>query len=223
MVGYGDVTQELPAEFSHLPRAISIAIRHDPADARVYYRGALELVAHHDPAVDYRLGLVQKRTARRLRQAGHRFFVIPPDSEVADERFVARLYPKFPHKRAATCAGLGWVGKSGLLVHRRFGPRLSWATVLTDAALPAGAPIVASRCGSCDACVRACPVGAIRGAPWRRGSDLEDLLDVEACRRQVVANHGLSGRYICGVCAVACPIGSPDAASVPATAQISEV
>ncbi|MHB9093589.1 MAG: hypothetical protein ACYC21_02860 [Eubacteriales bacterium] len=34
------------------------------------------------------------------------------------------------HPPAATCAGLGWVGKNGLLVTKEYGARLGWATVL---------------------------------------------------------------------------------------------
>lgn len=208
LVGFGDIREDLAPELAHLGMAISIAIRHDPGDARIFYKGSLQLVTHHDPAVDYRLAMIQKRVVAALRAGGHRFFVIPPDTEERDTRFAARLYPMMTHKRAATCAGLGWIGKSGLVVNPAFGPRLSWATILTDAPLTPAEPIVASRCGTCTVCVDACPVGAIKGTSWRRGMvELTQFLDVSACTAQVADNHRLSGRYICGVCAAACPVG----------------
>ena len=42
---------------------------------------------------------------------------------------------------AATSAGLGWIGKNGLLINREFGPRLSLVTVLTDAAIDTDMPV----------------------------------------------------------------------------------
>lgn len=215
LVGYGDVRQDLADEFGHLPRAISLAVRHHPGEAHEYWKGDVRLVSHQDGVIDYRLERIQRRIVAALRRSSYRFFVIPPDSEAAPERFAARLYPKFTHKRAATCAGLGWIGKSGLLVNPRYGCGLSWATVLTDAPVPPARPITESKCGTCEACVEACPVGAIRGVLWHRGTDMDRLVDVELCMRQVAANERLSGRYICGRCTTACPIGVRDAVGGP--------
>jgi epoxyqueuosine reductase len=68
----------------------------------------------------------------------------------------------FPHKTAATQAGLGWIGKTGLFVSSQFGPAVRLATVFTDLPLPAGRPVSVGRCGACDLCVRACPAEAGR-------------------------------------------------------------
>ena len=108
---------------------------------------------------------------------------------------------------AATRAGLGWVGKSALLVTPEFGPAVRLTTVLTDAPLPVGQPVTESRCGQCRACVECCPGAAPRGAAWRRGVGRDELLDVEACRRGVrdaSARRGLDV-LVCGRCIAACP------------------
>ena len=55
----------------------------------------------------------------------------------------------FPHKTAATSAGLGWIGKTALFVSPQFGPAVRLATVFTDLELPAGEPVVESGCGAC--------------------------------------------------------------------------
>src|SRR5690606_27561631 len=59
----------------------------------------------------------------------------------------------FPHKTAATSAGLGWIGKTALFVSPLFGPAVRLATVFTDLVLPAGEPVTESSCGTCRACV----------------------------------------------------------------------
>jgi hypothetical protein len=60
------------------------------------------------------------------------------------------------HKLAAHLAGLGWIGKSCLLLTEQFGPRVRFVSVLTDAPLEAGSPLD-KPCGKCQVCIDACP------------------------------------------------------------------
>lgn len=106
----------------------------------------------------------------------------------------------------AARAGLGFIGKSTTLIHPRLGPELLLGELVTSATLPPDAP-VATGCGSCTACLDACPTGAL-SAPFR--------LDASRCisgwtieRRGPLpaeAIGGLQGSLFgCDLCLAACP------------------
>jgi epoxyqueuosine reductase len=65
----------------------------------------------------------------------------------------------------AAQAGIGWHGKSTMLIDERLGAWFFLAEILTTLELPPDAP-VADRCGTCERCIKACPTGAIT-APHR--------------------------------------------------------
>lgn len=114
---------------------------------------------------------------------------------------------EFPHKTAATTAGLGWIGKTALFVSTGFGPAVRLATVFTDLELPVGEPVVESGCGACGACVDACPAGCGRDVLWRPGMARDQLFDAAACRLHMSGLTGI-GAHICGICIAACPLAS---------------
>ena len=60
----------------------------------------------------------------------------------------------------AAQSGIGWHGKSTMLIDERLGTWFFLAEVFTTLELPADAPIP-NRCGTCERCITACPTGAI--------------------------------------------------------------
>lgn len=65
----------------------------------------------------------------------------------------------------AAHAGIGWHGKSTMLINERLGTWFFLAEILTTLNLPPDEP-VPNRCGTCERCITACPTGAI-SAPHR--------------------------------------------------------
>jgi epoxyqueuosine reductase len=118
-------------------------------------------------------------------------------------------YGAISHKAVGHMAGLGWQGKSLLLVNPEYGPRIRLVTVLTDAPLEVNGPIK-NRCGKCTLCRDACPAGAIKGAVTKDHYDSrEEALDLRLCVEKLYEFAKLPGVdvNICGICIKVCPFG----------------
>ncbi len=198
VVGFAGLHGHMSGEISHLETAVSIAI-----DRRLNEDTLTILMK------------LQKRTVRFLKSRGFRTLAIPPDSDRKKGTFISKLYSLFNHKMAATSAGLGWIGKNGLLINPDFGPRLSLATVLTDAALEPDRPVENSRCGDCTLCMQYCPSKAITGLEWSRSSPFVELVRLNACRSHKEAKRLTEGKPNCGLCINICPYGRKEAAEKP--------
>jgi epoxyqueuosine reductase len=61
----------------------------------------------------------------------------------------------------AAQAGLGWIGRNGMLIHEEHGSYFFIGTLLTSLENDIAAATVADRCGACTKCLDACPTNAI--------------------------------------------------------------
>ena len=94
---------------------------------------------------------------RRLHELADFHRQLTPGAEV---RGVVDTAPLM-EREFAELAGLGWVGKNTLLLNRRLGSWLLLAALLTSETLAYDEPVTAGHCGTCRACIDACPTGAI--------------------------------------------------------------
>ena len=115
---------------------------------------------------------------------------------------------ELPHKTIATRAGLGWIGKSALFITNDYGSALRLSSVLTDAPLNIGKPILKSKCGKCMECRDACFGGAISGKNWNYKLKRNDFYDDKKCEKYAlkVSEENLGkADTVCGKCIFACP------------------
>ncbi len=191
------------------PRAISlgIALLHSIVDQlpNREERSVSILYRHHSyDVINQRLDFIASQVSSALQRQGYRALPIPASKRTD----VARICGPFSHKIAAHLAGLGWIGKNCLLVTPEVGPRVRWATVLTDAPLaPTGQPLE-QRCGGCNQCVDICPVSAFSGQPFCPTQPREVRFNASQCDRYL---NALKEREpeggVCGMCLYVCPYG----------------
>lgn len=106
----------------------------------------------------------------------------------------------------AAQAGLGFIGRNGMLIDEERGSYTFIGTLLTSLENDMAAQEVADRCGSCRRCVEACPTQAIRG---------DRMIDSHRCISYTTIEHRgpfteseshLAGNaFGCDICQEVCP------------------
>jgi epoxyqueuosine reductase len=185
----------ITARMDYLPRslpqgwqAVEWARLADPAQATLslYARGR-----DYHKVLRARLGRLAEQLAESVGPFGHRVFT--DSAPVLEVEF-------------ATRSGIGWRGKHTLALDRDAGSMFFLGEIYIDFALPP-TPAVASHCGSCTACLDACPTGAIV-APYRLDArrcisylTIESPDPIPPALRPLVGNR----IYGCDDCQLACP------------------
>jgi len=98
-------------------------------------------------------------------------------------------------KLLAKTAGLGWQGKSLLIISPEYGPLHRLIAILTDLPLQTN-QVIKNGCGDCRKCIEACPQNALTFVAFEdHPSCREDVLDIKTC----LGDNG------CLVCILSCP------------------
>ena len=103
-------------------------------------------------------------------------------------------------------AGMGWHGKSTMLIDEKLGTWFFLAEILTTLELPADKP-GRDRCGSCERCIDACPTGAITAPHKLDARRCISYLTIELKGTIPLELRPLIGNRIfgCDDCLEACP------------------
>jgi len=194
---------------------ISVAHPYVPGTAEVSEPASGTLAVARFAETDHYVALrgALEAVASTLQDEGFRAAVFADDSRLVD-------------RAAAVRAGVGWWGKSTMVLVPGAGPWVLLGSVVTDAELAADDEMRRS-CGTCTACMPACPTGAIV-APG--------VLDVTRCLAYWLQAPGLIPQelrsavgdrlYGCDDCLTACPPGQPALArsvDLPVRPQIKHI
>lgn len=201
LVGFADLGG---LDYDGMARGAAVAVALPAHIVQDLLEGPTKAYYYLYQELNARLNRIVTAGAAFLQQAGYKAFAQTTDTVPYQNDWATVL----PHKTVATRAGLGWIGKSCLLVTPEFGSALRLSSLLTDAPLACGTPIEESRCGGCRVCVDACPGGALKGRLWSPAVLRDAMVEKEACRetqlRVMKARTGLD-TDLCGKCFAVCP------------------
>ncbi|MFT6866151.1 MAG: epoxyqueuosine reductase [Cyclobacteriaceae bacterium] len=111
------------------------------------------------------------------------------------------------HERAwAAKSGLGWIGKNSLLLNKEMGSFFFLAELIIDLELEPDGPIK-DYCGTCTACMDACPTDAIPAAYVVDGSKCISYLTIELKEEIPTEFQGKTNEWVfgCDICQDVCP------------------
>jgi epoxyqueuosine reductase QueG len=184
--------------------ALSWAIPMNPQIMAGIQNGPNQAYADEYARVNNHINELSSALATEIKARGFRSEALA----ASDRTDTVEIKGDFPHKTAATRAGLGWIGRHCQLITRRFGSWVRLGTVFTDMELPSGIPIERSFCGQCKRCVKACPAKALKGKAWHAGLPREEILDVRACDQWKKEHYFKFHKgHNCGICSAVCPYG----------------
>ena len=116
----------------------------------------------------------------------------------------------------AAQAGLGWIGRNGLLIRPGRGSYCFLASLLTTLELPLDSPM-GEHCGNCHRCEQACPTGALHyGCCDARRCLSYWTIEAHASMPAEIAAQQGARLYGCDVCQEVCPWNRPQLGQEPA-------
>ena len=199
----GDFLAEYPVGVS-----VGIALADGVVDQlHEHFSGHVAYTYHHHiyTFVAGQLDHIAGDLAFQIEQTGYKAIPVPSRGTHTQ----AQLKGFISHKLVAHLAGLGWIGKSCLLITKAHGPRVRWVTVLTDAPLESTGAALADgdRCRNCRLCVDLCPTHAFTGTPFNPDEPVEVRFNAQECNQYLHERERTYGVRACGICVYVCPHG----------------
>ena len=193
IVGFGEVPHQIqPLEINlDFSRAVVFGVPLSKSVLQTITSQPTLIYKHHYKTVNWILDQSAFHLARFIENMDKRALAIPASQTVDWEAQKGHI----SHKALGQAAGLGFIGRNGLLIHPVYGAGVRYASVLTDLDFSPD-PEVTDSCGECRRCIEACPAEAIS----EKGVDLKRCL---AQLKEFYRIRGI-GQYICGVCVKVC-------------------
>ncbi|KYC45916.1 MAG: Epoxyqueuosine reductase [Candidatus Methanofastidiosum methylothiophilum] len=209
---FGIADLELLSEYQTYPkdllenysRGISIGLK-VPDEVLEWLPESRPIYAKHYVMINDRLDFIAYQITKFLESKNYKALPIPASKPLKELKWRSFL----SHRAIARCAGVGWIGKSLNLITKEYGPRIRFASILTDAPLETGAPLE-NKCGECQKCVDKCIVGALNNVIFKEyPKNRETSLDIDKCvsKLQEFSKDPDVGVMVCGICLKVCPWG----------------
>lgn len=176
-----------------LDRAVCLGVGLSCATLEEIHTQPTKIYFHHYRTLNAFLDQAALRMVNFIQRKGFSALAIPASQIVDWQAQKAHL----SHKKIATLAGLGWIGRNNLLVNKKLGSQLRLVTILTDMPLVADNPSK-DACGDCRRCLDSCPAKAIKENP----ADFDHLGCFEKLKE--FQKQRIVDQYICGVCVNVC-------------------
>lgn len=199
-VGFADVNG-LASEFIDLPNGISLVLKLpketmdylEEDDFKSYWKSFHKKVAE--------LKEISIKGEEYIKNLGYDAYALTMERNECD---MQKLLSILPYKTIATKSGMGWIGRSALLVTPEYGSAITLCGILTDMPLEFDTPITDSECDDCTNCQDACPVDAINPQKWNDRLNRKDIIDIETCSEYIIDQYknGLG----CTKCMLECRI-----------------
>ena len=174
--------------------AVSIAVRLSKKVLDEITDKPTKLYFHHYKQANNLLDHISMRLSNFIQQQGYNALPIPASQIVDWQKQTAYL----SHKKIAESAGIGWLGRSNLIIHPEYGAQIRLVTILTDMPLSVDKGLK-NNCGECKACISVCPAAAIK----KEQKDFDHLACFE--KLKFFQKQRYADQFICGVCVKACP------------------
>jgi len=193
IVGFGDVPKEVSIlEIEEkFPRAIVFAYPLSKSVLETIKDRPTLIYKQHYKTVNWLLDQTAYHLIRFIEDQGNRAVAIPASQTIDWETQKGHI----SHKLLAKEAGLGFIGRSGLIIHPKFGAQVRYSSILTDLDFTPD-EVIEDDCGECKKCIEVCPAEAIT----------EDGVDLSLCIEKLKEFSKIRGigQYICGVCVKVC-------------------
>lgn len=165
---------------------------------------------HHYRTVNFFLDQCMLEIGLTIQDGGYEYMAVGASQSIPTPDSPKGFHGRFSHKQGACLGGGGYIGSSGLFLHKDHGPRVRLGTILTN--MPAVAtnppPAINTTCNGCFICVKSCPGKALKGKIYTTGMEDFSLVDPEKCSQHMKSTYKMIGRgAVCGVCMAVCPVG----------------
>jgi epoxyqueuosine reductase QueG len=176
-----------------LDKSICLGLRLSSSILEEIVEAPTRLYFHHYRTVNALLDQSALKLSNYIQQKGYLALPIPA-SQITDWQ---NQRAHLSHKKLGVLAGLGWIGRSNLLVNKKIGSQFRLVSVLTNMPVKLDKP-VKEDCANCRLCVAVCPAKAIKDNPkdFAHSSCFDKLREFQKQR--------LVDQFICGVCVNVC-------------------